>query len=166
MTERMLEGIEVRLTEDYLSDRKLFDRISERIIYSGQIDEFFGYSLGELEYRSVRLEDEIIDSPHYQECAVMNYTGSDVPWTRIIEHKWFAGENDTPKTIISREYSMNWQRGEEPFYPVCDARSQSLYLEYRKLADRNNKVIFGGRLGTYRYLDMDDVIAEAIKDYC
>ena len=139
-----------------------------KIIYTGAIDAYFDYRLGNLEYRSVRFEHEVLDTANYQGNAVINYTDRDTPWTRIIEHKWFqfgkddAG-NDLPGTVISREYSSEWKPGDEPCYPVNDRRNEGLYLQYKELADRESGVIFGGRLGEYRYYDMDQAIASALN---
>ena len=137
------------------------------IIYTGAIDAYFGYRLGNLEYRSVRFETEILDKPNFQGNAVVNYTDGETPFTRIIEHKWFEfGKDekgqDLPKTVISKEYSFKWNPGDEPYYPVNDERNNELYKEYRKLADREAGVTFGGRLGEYKYYDMDQVIARAL----
>ena len=167
MAERMLEGVEIRLCEDYLDDREGYDSLAERIIYTGPIDAFFDYRLGELEYRSLMFEEERLETSNFQGNAVVNYTDADTPYTRIIEHKWFEfgktkdGE-DISGTIISREYPKMWSRGDEPYYPVNDERNSKLYLEYKKLADRQDKVIFGGRLGEYKYYDMDEVIISAL----
>lgn len=164
----MLEGIEMRLGKDYLADKAKWDAMAERVIYTGPIDAYFGRCLGSLEYRSVRFETEVLDVPNFQGNAVVNYTDAETPWTRIIEHKWFEfgkdeNGNDLPKTVISREYSSEWKPGDEPYYPVNDERNGRLYAEYRKLADRERKVVFGGRLGEYRYYDMDQVIAAALE---
>ena len=164
----MLEGIEMRLGKDYLADKAKWDAMAERVIYTGPIDAYFGHCLGSLEYRSVRFETEVLDVPNFQGNAVVNYTDAETPWTRIIEHKWFEfgkdeNGNDLPKTVISREYSSEWKPGDEPYYPVNDERNGRLYAEYRKLADRERKVVFGGRLGEYRYYDMDQVIAAALE---
>ncbi|MBP6191948.1 MAG: UDP-galactopyranose mutase, partial [Acetatifactor sp.] len=136
--------------------------------YTGPIDAYFGYSLGALEYRSVRFETEVLDIPNFQGNAAVNYTDRETPWTRIIEHKWFEfGKDeqgqDLPKTVISREYSSEWKPGDEPYYPVNDEKNGALYAEYKKLADAEQNVIFGGRLAEYRYYDMDAVIASALK---
>lgn len=164
MVENLLDGIEVRLNEDYLENKAEYDAIAEKIVYTGAIDAYFGHSLGALEYRSVRFENEILDSDNFQGNAVVNYTDAETPWTRIIEHKWFEfGGQD--KTVISREYSSEWKFGDEPYYPVNDEKNGNLYAEYKKLADLEEKVIFGGRLGEYRYYDMDAVIASAL-DMC
>lgn len=163
----LLKGTEVRLNEDYLSKKQEYDAIAEKVIYTGPIDAFFNYSLGSLEYRSVRFESEILDIPNFQGNAVINYTDRETPWTRIIEHKWFEfgkskNGNELPKTIISREYSSEWKPGDEPYYPVNDSVNSDLYTKYKKLADAEEKVIFGGRLGEYKYYDMDAVIASAL----
>ena len=167
MVANMLEGIEVRLGVDYLEQREEFDALANKVVYTGAIDAYFGYRLGNLEYRSVRFEHEILDIPNYQGNAAVNYTDREVPWTRIIEHKWFEfgkDENgvDLPKTIISKEFSSEWKPGDEPYYPVNDEKNSKLFAEYKALAERENKVIFGGRLGEYRYYDMDAVIAAAL----
>ena len=168
MVERMLKGIEVRLAIDYLQNKAELNKLAKKIVYTGPIDAYFGYKLGTLEYRSVRFENEILDKPNFQGVAAMNYTDAETPWTRIIEHKWFEfgkDENgiDLSKTVISREYSKEWNQGDEPYYPVNDEKNSKLYLEYKKLADQEGNVIFGGRLGEYKYYDMDQVIAAALK---
>ena len=167
LVENLLEGIEVRLGVDYLEYKDELDALAERIVYTGPIDAYFDYSLGALEYRSVRFETELLDMPNFQGNAAVNYTDADTPYTRIIEHKWFTfGKDeegrDLPKTVISREYSSEWHPGDEPYYPVNDERNSALFTQYRALADREGKVIFGGRLGEYRYYDMDAVIASAL----
>lgn len=167
MVSRMLQGIEVRLNTDYFDCRKELDAASERIVYTGAIDRFFDYSEGTLEYRSVRFETEILDQPNFQGNAAVNYTDAETPWTRIIEHKWFEFGRDSegkelPKTVISREFSSEWKPGGEPYYPVNDARNNAVYEAYRLLAEKEEKVVFGGRLGEYRYYDMDQVIAKAL----
>ena len=164
MVEKMLEGIEVRLNVDYFEHRDELDALADRIIYTGPIDAYFGYRLGNLQYRSVRFETEVLDMPNFQGNAAVNYTDRETPFTRIIEHKWFEF-GDQPKTVISREYSSEWKPGDEPYYPVNDERNGALYQEYKKLADAEEKVIFGGRLGEYKYYDMDAVIASAL-DKC
>ena len=168
MVENMLQGIEVETGLDYLENKDGYDASALRVIYTGAIDAYFGYSLGNLEYRSVRFENETLDTPSFQGNAAVNYTDRETPWTRIIEHKWFEfgkddDGNDIDKTVISREYSMEWRPGDEPYYPVNDEKNGALYLEYRKLADKEEKVIFGGRLGEYKYYDMDQVIARALE---
>lgn len=162
LVEHMLEGIEVRLEVNYLKDREELDALAEKIIYTGPIDAYFAYRLGTLEYRSVRFETEVLDMPNFQGNAAVNYTDRETPWTRIIEHKWFEFGTQ-PKTVISREYSAEWQPGDEPYYPVNDEKNSELYSAYRQLADREQRVIFGGRLGEYRYYDMDAVIASALE---
>ena len=168
MVERMLDGIEVRLNCDYLAHKNELDAMAERVIYTGPIDAYFNYSLGHLEYRSVRFETEVLDRPNFQGNAAVNYTDAETLWTRIIEHKWFEfgkDENgsDLPKTVISREYSSEWKPGDEPYYPVNDEKNGRLYAEYKALAEKEDKVIFGGRLGEYKYYDMDQVIAAALE---
>ena len=168
LVEHLLEGIEVRLNTDYLEKKEELDRLAETVVYTGPIDAYFGYSLGALEYRSVRFETEVLDIPNFQGNAAVNYTDRETPWTRIIEHKWFEfGKDeqgqDLPKTVISREYSSEWKPGDEPYYPVNDEKNGALYAEYKKLADAEQNVIFGGRLAEYRYYDMDAVIASALQ---
>ncbi len=163
----LLEGIEIRLSEDYLSKREYYDSLAEKIVYTGPIDAYFDYSLGTLQYRSVRFETELLDIPNFQGNAAVNYTDRETPWTRIIEHKWFEfgkdeNGNDLPKTVISREYSSEWRPGDEPYYPVNDERNQTLYQKYRELSLKEENVIFGGRLGEYKYYDMDQVIASSL----
>ena len=161
MMERMLEGTEVRLGVDYLEDKAQLDALAEQVVYTGPVDAYFGYRLGALEYRSVRFETEVLDMENYQGNAVVNYTDAETPYTRIIEHKHFEFGTQ-PKTVISREYSAEWKPGEEPYYPVNDEKNDSLYREYKKLADAQDGVLFGGRLGEYKYYDMDKVIAAAL----
>ena len=168
LVERLLSGTEVRLNCDYLSDRAALDALADKVVYTGPIDAYFDYRLGTLEYRSVRFETELLDMPNFQGNAAVNYTDRETPYTRIIEHKWFefgkdADGNDLPKTVISREYSSEWKKGDEPYYPVNDEKNGALYAEYKKLADAEAKVIFGGRLGEYRYYDMDQTIAAALS---
>lgn len=162
MVENLLDGIEVRLGEDYLEKKEEYDSMAEKIVYTGAIDAYFGYELGALEYRSVRFENEVLDMPNFQGNAAVNYTDAETPWTRIIEHKWFEF-GDQPKTVISREYSSEWKVGDEPYYPVNDEKNSKLYQMYRKLADAETKILFGGRLGEYKYYDMDAVIASALE---
>ena len=164
MVEKMLEGIEVRLNVDYFEHKEELDALADRIIYTGPIDAYFGYRLGNLQYRSVRFETEVLDMPNFQGNAAVNYTDRETPFTRIIEHKWFEFGTQ-PKTVISREYSSEWKPGDEPYYPVNDERNGALYQQYKALADAEEKVIFGGRLGEYKYYDMDAVIASAL-DKC
>ncbi len=167
MVANMLDGIEVRLNTDYLADKASFDAMADKVIYTGAIDAYFDYQLGALEYRSVRFETELLDMPNFQGNAAVNYTDRETPWTRIIEHKWFEfgkddDGNDLPKTIISREYSSEWKKGDEPYYPVNDEKNGALYQQYRQLAEQEHRVVFGGRLGEYKYYDMDAVIASAL----
>ena len=167
LVENMLDGIEVRLNCDYLENRETLDALAEKVLYTGPIDAFYGFCLGTLQYRSVRFETELLDMPNFQGNAAVNYTDRETPWTRIIEHKWFTfgkdeNGNDLPKTVISREYSAEWKPGDEPYYPVNDERNGALYRAYKDLADREEKVVFGGRLGEYKYYDMDQVIAAAL----
>ena len=164
MVANMLSGIEVRLNVDYLENKAELDALADTVIYTGPIDAYFGYRLGNLEYRSVRFETEVLDKPNFQGNAAVNYTDRETPWTRIIEHKWFEFGTQ-PKTVISREYSSEWKPGDEPYYPVNDERNGKLYRQYKALADAEVKVIFGGRLGEYKYYDMDAVIASAL-DKC
>lgn len=164
----LLDGVDVQLSENYLTQREYYDSICDKIIYTGPIDEFYNYSLGALEYRSVRFETELLNIPNYQGNAAVNYTDKETPWTRIIEHKWFEygkddNGNDLPHTVISREYSTEWSVGDEPYYPVNDAKNSALYEQYNELAKQEAKIIFGGRLGSYRYYDMDQVIEEALS---
>ena len=168
LVENLLNGIEVKVNTDYFEDKEKWDSIADKVIYTGAIDAYFDYSLGNLEYRSVRFENEVLDIPNFQGNAAVNYTDRETPWTRIIEHKWFEfgkdeNGNDLPKTIISREYSSELKPGDEPYYPVNDEKNTELYRKYRELADKEDKVIFGGRLGEYKYYDMDAVIASALK---
>ena len=167
MVERMLEGIEVRLNTDYLKEKETYDSLANTVIYTGPIDAYFSYSIGYLEYRSVRFETEVLDRPNFQGNAAVNYTDAETPWTRIIEHKWFEfgkdeNGNDIQKTVISREYSSEWKPGDEPYYPVNDEKNSELYRKYRDFADKEANVVFGGRLGEYKYYDMDKVIRAAL----
>lgn len=170
LIERLLDGIEVRLNTDYLEHREELNALARKIIYTGPIDAYYDYRLGTLEYRSVRFDTEVLDMPNFQGNAAVNYTDVETPWTRIIEHKWFEfgkdeNGNDLEKTVISKEYSSEWTRGDEPYYPVNDEKNGTLYSEYKALADKEERVIFGGRLGEYKYYDMDQVIA-AVLDKC
>ena len=161
MVENMLAGIEVKLGVDYLADKANWDSVADKVVYTGPIDAYFDYRLGALEYRSVRFETEVLDMPNFQGNAAVNYTDRETPWTRIIEHKWFEFGNQ-PKTVISREYSSEWKPGDEPYYPVNDAKNGELYQHYAELAAKEEKTIFGGRLGEYQYYDMDAVIASSL----
>ena len=169
IVERMLEGIEVRTGCDYLQHKDELDALAKRVIYTGPIDAYYGYCLGPLEYRSVRFETEVLDQANFQGNAVINYTDAETPWTRIIEHKWFEFgiRSDTgepaEKTVISREYSAAWKPGDEPYYPVNDGKNSALYRRYAEMAEKEERVIMGGRLGSYRYYDMDQVIASALE---
>ncbi len=168
MVGNMLRGVEVKLGVDYLADKEKWNSMAEHIIYTGPIDAYFHYDLGSLEYRSVRFETEVLDKPNFQGNAAVNYTDRETPWTRIIEHKWFefgkdSEGNDLPKTVISREYSSEWKVGDEPYYPVNDEKNGALYQKYKQLAKKETKVIFGGRLGEYKYYDMDAVINSALQ---
>ena len=162
MVENMLGDVEVRPNVDYLEQKEALDALADKVLYTGPIDAYFGYKLGNLEYRSVRFETEVLDKPNFQGNAAVNYTDRETPWTRIIEHKWFEFGTQ-PKTVISREYSSEWKPGDEPYYPVNDEKNSKLYAEYKKLADAEQKVIFGGRLGEYKYYDMDAVIGAALE---
>lgn len=162
MVEGMLEGTEVRLGVGYLQEKESLDALADRVVYTGPIDAYFGYRLGALEYRSVRFETEVLDTDNYQGNAVVNYTDAETPYTRIIEHKHFEFGTQ-PKTVISREYSAEWKVGDEPYYPVNDDKNGALYAQYRALADGEKNVLFGGRLGEYRYYDMDKVIESALE---
>ena len=168
LVENLLEGIEVRLNENYLKDKAKWNAMAKKVVYTGAIDAYFDYTLGNLEYRSVRFENEILDMPNFQGNAAVNYTDRETPWTRIIEHKWFEfgkdeNGNDFPKTIISKEYSSEWKPGDEPYYPVNDKKNGELYQKYKALAEKEENIIFGGRLGEYKYYDMDAVIASALE---
>ncbi len=161
LVERMLEGIPVRLHTDFLPRREELSALAERVLYTGPIDAYFDYRLGALEYRSLRFETELLDTDNYQGNAVVNYTDAETPYTRIIEHKHFV-YGTQPKTVITREYSAEWRPGDEPYYPVNDGKNAALYQAYRALAQREQRVIFGGRLGEYRYYDMDQVVRAAL----
>lgn len=170
LIENMLTGIEVGLNTDYLEHREKLDPLADRIVYTGAIDAYFDYSLGHLAYRTLKFDTEDLDIPNYQGNAVVNYTDRETPWTRIIEHKWFTHGKDPdgnaiPSTVISREYSKEWSAGDEPYYPVNDEENNELYRRYKELADRETRVIFGGRLGEYKYYDMDAVIEAALSKW-
>lgn len=162
MVANMLDGIPVRLQVDYLAHKGELDQLAGQVIYTGPVDAYFGYTLGNLEYRSVRFETEVLDKPNFQGNAVINYTDRETPWTRIIEHKWFEF-GIQPKTVISREYSAEWKPGDEPYYPVNDEKNSALYTKYAELAKAEPHVHFGGRLGEYKYYDMDAVILAALR---
>lgn len=170
MIQNILEGIDVILNEDYFENRHKWNTISKKIVYTGPIDAFYEYKLGTLEYRSVSFQNELLNVDNFQGNAAVNYTDKETPWTRIIEHKWFEfGKdkfgNDIPKTIISREYSSEWHVGVEPYYPVNDKINSELYLKYKELADKEERIIFGGRLGEYKYYDMDETV-DAVLTKC
>ena len=164
MVANMLQGVEVRLGVNYLANKAELDALADRVIYTGPIDAYFDYSLGTLQYRSVRFETETLACPNYQGNAVINYTDAETPYTRIIEHKHFEFGSTEPgtKTVISREYSAEWKPGDEPYYPVNDDKNSALYAKYKALADAEPHVVFGGRLGEYKYYDMDKVIESAL----
>lgn len=167
LIENLLEGIEVKTGADYLADKPGFDDLADKVIYTGPIDAYFGFKYGPLEYRSVRFETELLDTDNYQGNAVVNYTDAETPFTRIIEHKWFefgkdSEGKDIPKTVISREYSAEWKPGDEPYYPLNDDKNNELFAKYRELADAEENVVFGGRLGEYKYYDMDVVVGRAL----
>ena len=161
MVANMLGDIEVRLETDYFENKAEFDAMAEKVVYTGPVDAYFDYRLGALQYRSVRFETETLDTDNYQGNAVVNYTDSETPYTRIIEHKHFEFGTQE-KTVISREYSAEWKQGDEPYYPVNDDKNSALYAQYKELADKEENVIFGGRLGEYKYYDMDKVIEVAL----
>ena len=162
MVENMLAGIDVSLGVDYLEQKQALDSLADKVVYTGPVDAYFDYQLGHLQYRSVRFETEVLDMPNFQGNAAVNYTDRETPWTRIIEHKWFEFGTQ-PKTVISREFSSEWKPGDEPYYPVNDEKNGALYAQYKALAQEEENVIFGGRLGEYKYYDMDAVIAAALR---
>ena len=163
----LLVGSEVILDTDFFSDRKHWENVADKIVFTGKIDEYFDYRYGKLEYRTVRFETEVLENPNYQGNAVINYTSAEVPFTRVIEHKHFEmfgnAVYENPKTVISREYSTEWKEGMEPFYPVNDSRNQDMYMKYKELADLEPKVIFGGRLAEYKYYDMAPIIRQVFN---
>ena len=167
LIDALLEGVETKVNTDYFEDREYWNNIAEKIVFTGKIDKYFDYQFGKLEYRTVRFEEEILDEANYQGNAVVNYTESNIPYTRIIEHKHFEkfGQEvyETNKTVISKEYSTEWKPGMEPYYPVNDERNTKLYQEYKKLADKETNVIFGGRLAEYKYYDMAPIIDQVMK---
>ena len=163
---KLFEGCDVRCGTDYLADKETYDAMGERIIYTGTIDAYFGYCFGKLEYRSLRFEDDLYDTDNYQGVAVVNHTAREVPYTRTIEHKHFDCTRDykeTPRTVVTREYPVTWEEGMEPYYPVNDEKNQALYRQYAALAEKEERVLFGGRLAEYKYYDMDKVIESAMK---
>ena len=166
LTDKLLEGADVRLGTDYLANRDYWNGLARKVVYTGEIDSYYNYRFGRLEWRTVRFETEVLPVANYQGCAVVNYTEADVPYTRIIEHKHFetfgADVDKNPATVISREYSMEWQPGMEPYYPVNDERNQRLYEQYRALAEAEENVVFGGRLAEYKYYDMAPIVERAL----
>ena len=160
--EKMLEGIDIRLNCNYFSNRKELETIANKIVFTGMIDQYYDYCFGELEYRSLRFETEVLEMENYQGNAVVNYNEYEIPYTRIIEHKHFE-YGETRKTVITREYPATWKIGDEPYYPMNDEKNNYLYEKYKALADKENKVIFGGRLGMYKYYDMHHIISEALE---
>ncbi len=162
LVEKMLEGIEVWTNCDYLADRESYDALAKKVVYTGMIDEYYDHCFGQLEYRSLRFETEVLDTDNYQGNAVVNYTEYEIPYTRIIEHKHFE-YGTGPRTVITREYPATWKPGDEPYYPMNDDKNNELYRKYKELADKNDKVIFGGRLGMYRYYDMHNIIEAALE---
>lgn len=162
LIDKLFDGCDVMLETDYLADKEKYDNMADMVVYTGPIDAYFGYKYGELEYRSVRFETEVLDEPNYQGNAVVNYTEREVPYTRIIEHKHFEFGTQ-PKTVISREYSDTWVKGMEPYYPVNNEKNQALYEKYRELSQTEKNVVFGGRLAEYKYYDMDKVIESAMR---
>lgn len=162
MIEKLLEGSDVLLNTDYFGDREAFNNKAEKVLFTGMIDEYFDYCFGELEYRSLKFESQVLDTDNYQGNAVVNYTEYEVPYTRIIEHKHFE-YGTQPKTVITKEYPAQWKHGDEPYYPMNDEKNNALYEKYKELATKEDKVLFGGRLGMYKYYDMHNVIEEALK---
>ena len=159
----MLEGIEVKLNTNFFDNREYFESIAEKIVFTGMIDEFYNYKFGKLEYRSLRFETEVLNKENYQGNAVVNYTEREIPYTRIIEHKHFEfGKQE--KTVITKEYPSEWKEGEEPYYPINNEKNNEIYDKYKKLSEKENRVIFGGRLGEYKYYDMDKVIEKVLGD--
>ena len=158
----MLKGIDVKLNYDYFEHKEELDNVANKIVFTGAIDQYYNYCYGELEYRSVRFETETLEMENYQGNAVVNYTSADIPFTRIIEHKHFE-YGTQPKTIISREYSDKWTKDKEPYYPINNEKNNKLYEQYKQLAVQDKKVIFGGRLGQYKYYDMDKVIEQVLN---
>ena len=167
LIEGLLDGVEIRTDADFFEDRPYWESLAEQIVFTGKIDEYYGYRFGKLEYRTVRFEEEVLDTPNYQGNAVVNYTDREVPYTRVIEHKHFEmfGQEvyDTPRTVISKEFSTEWKEGMEPYYPVNDERNTRLYARYKELADQERNVIFGGRLAEYKYYDMHQIVEKVLK---
>ena len=169
MVANMLGNVEVKLGIDYLENKAELDQLADKVVYTGPVDAYFDYRLGALQYRSVRFETEVLDTDNFQGNAVVNYTDSETPYTRIIEHKHFefacqgGKEGTIPNTVITREYPSDWKKGDEPYYPMNDDKNNQLYAKYKVLADKEEKIIFGGRLGMYKYFDMHNVVEEALK---
>ena len=161
--EKMLEGIEVTLNCDFFKHKNELENLAEKIIFTGPIDKYYNYKYGELEYRSLKFETEILEEENYQGNAVVNYTEFDVPYTRIIEHKHFEFDTESKKTVITKEYPAKWEKGKEEYYPINDEKNNNLYEKYKALADADKKIVFGGRLGEYKYYDMDKVIEKALE---
>ena len=161
MIASMLEGVEVRLSEDFLEKRESYMQMADKVVYTGMLDAYFGNCYGTLEYRSLRFETEVLDEDNYQGNAVVNYTDGETPYTRVIEHKHFEFGTQE-KTVVTREYPASWQPGDEPYYPMNDEKNNALFQKYQKLAEKEENVIFGGRLGQYKYYDMDDVVEQAL----
>ena len=167
LIERLLEGVDTRLGCDFFAHRQELEALADKVVFTGAIDEYYGYRFGKLEYRTVRFETETLDTPNYQGNAVVNYTEREVPYTRVIEHKHFemfgTEVDNCPKTVISKEYSSEWTEGSEPYYPVNDEKNNALYLKYKELADKETNVIFGGRLAEYKYYDMHHIVEKALR---
>lgn len=162
LIEGLLDGVEVRLNTDFFKDRSSLEALADKVVFTGKIDEYYDYQFGKLEYRSLRFEEELLDVPNYQGNIAVNYTDTDHPYTRIIEHKYFEFGTQ-PKTVITKEYSQEWQEGCEPYYPVNDAKNTQLYEKYRELAEKDEKVIFGGRLAEYKYYDMHQIVEKVLN---
>lgn len=162
LIEKLTDGIDIKLNTNYFDDKQKWDEIADKVLFTGMIDEYYDYCYGELEYRGLNFESETLDIPNYQGNAVINYTEAQIPYTRIIEHKHFEN-SESDKTIITREYPKTWTKGEEAYYPVNDDKNSQLYAKYKDLADKEDKIIFGGRLGMYKYMNMDEVIKEALN---
>ena len=160
--EKMLEGIDVKLNVDFFKEKEHFLNIAEKTVFTGMIDEFYNYKFGSLDYRSLRFETEVLDEENFQGNAVVNYTEYEVPYTRIIEHKHFE-YGTQEKTVVTKEYSANWKKGDEPYYPINDKRNNEIYNKYKELADNENNIIFGGRLAEYKYYDMHNVVERALS---
>jgi UDP-galactopyranose mutase len=167
LIERLLDGADTRLGCDFFAHREELEALADKVVFTGAIDEYYGYRFGKLEYRTVRFEMETLDTPNYQGNAVVNYTEREVPYTRVIEHKHFemfgTDVDNCPKTVISREYSSEWTEGSEPYYPVNNEKNNALYLKYKELADKETNVIFGGRLAEYKYYDMHHIVEKVLN---